>query len=117
MPWFEKDWSVRSQSFCYFIPMFFPIQPVIYSLYIFRTALLGVEEPEVVDGGECGCVFRSQCLLLPGQRTVVHSLCLFEMALIDVEVPKVVDGVERGCVLGSPCLLITGQCTVVNSLR
>jgi len=60
---------------------------VVHPLCIFRTALLGIEEPEIVEGGESGCVSRSQCLLKTGQCTVVHSLCVFEMALIGVEEP------------------------------
>src|ERR1700722_10811960 len=88
----------------------FSFKRVSNSLCIFGTALLGVEEPEVIDSAECRCVLGSQCLLITGQCTVVHSLRVFETALISVKGPEVVDGVERGCVLGSPCLLLPGQC-------
>src|ERR1700722_10912119 len=95
----------------------FSFKQVLNSLCIFGTALLGVEELEVIESAECRCVLRSQCLLITSQCTVVHSLRVFETALIDVESSEVVDGGERGCVLGSPSLLKTGQCTVVHSLR
>src|ERR1700722_9867169 len=108
MPWFERKWSVIGVVY-HLVPMPFSFKPVVHPLCIFRTALLGVEDPDVVDSVERGWVLGSPCLLKTGQCTVVHSLRVFKTALIDVEDPKVFDGVERGCVLRSPCLLITGH--------
>jgi hypothetical protein len=123
------DSSRHDQSICYFHqgvikrcsgPHAFSL-PASARLYIISasdvTALISVEEAQVVDGVERGRVLRSPCLLFTSQRTVVHHLCIFVTALSSVEEAQVVDGVERGRVLRSPCLLITGQRTVVHHLR
>src|SRR5260221_296840 len=90
---------------------------VVHHLRIFETALIFIEETQIVDGVERRSVLRSSRFLFTTQRTVVHHLRIFETTLVGIDDTQIVDGVQRGHVLRSPCLLITCQRTVEHHLR
>src|SRR5260221_12031408 len=91
-------------------------QTLVHHLRIFVTSLNSIEDTQVVDGVECGCVIRSPCLLITSQRTLVHHLRIFETSLSFVKSTQVVDGVEFGFVIMATCLLFTNQSTLRYNL-
>src|SRR5258705_13679061 len=87
--------------------LFFSSQrTLVHLLRFFTPSFNYLEDTQVVDGVECGCVIRSPCLLLTSQRTLVHHLRIFKTSLSFVEATQVVDGVECGCVIGRKSVVL-----------
>lgn len=56
-----------------------------------QLALISVQIPKIVDGGEGRRVVHGQRLLLPGRRSHEHLLRLAHLAMISVQISEIVN--------------------------
>jgi hypothetical protein len=85
-----------------------PYPPVlIYTSFLRQPASLAtVQKTQVIDGGQCQRVIRSEGFLETRQCSLIHLLRILDPSLITVQASKVVDDAQRRRVIGSKDFLV-----------
>jgi hypothetical protein len=80
--------------------------PLIHLLCLSQLALITVENAQVVDCEEYGCMVYTECLLTSLESLQIHLLYFSQLALIMVEIAQVMDCIKCRCMVCTKCLFL-----------